>query len=92
MRNIACTFNVDGVPTKISLRKLPRQRRFQAIIDRNITEYIISDVTNEIEYYEGPVLSDYLFTRIASLIKQYFPNVRAIMKIGEDNYEDYDDF
>jgi hypothetical protein len=92
MRNIACTFNVDGVPTKINLRKLPRQRRFQAIIDRNITEYIISDETNEIEYYEGPVLNEYLFSRIATLIKQYFPNVRAIMKIGEDNYEDYDDF
>jgi hypothetical protein len=92
MRNIACTFNVDGVPTKINLRKLPRQRRFQAIIDRNITEYIISDETNEIEYYEGPILSDYLSTKIAGLIRQYFPNVRAIVKIGEDNYEGYDDY
>ena len=92
MRNIACTFNVDGVPTKINLRKLPSQRRFQVIIDHSITEYIISDETNEVEHYEGPVLDDYLFARITSLIRQYFPNVRAIVKIGEDNYEDYEDY
>lgn len=92
MRNVNCTFNVDGVPTKISLRKLPRQRRFQAVIDRNITEYIISDETNEVEHYEGPVLSEYLFNQISALIRQYFPKVRAIEKIGEDNYEDYDDY
>jgi hypothetical protein len=92
MRNIACTFNVDGVPTRLSLRKLPRQRRFQAIIDRNVTEYVISDETNNLEYYEGPVLPPYLFEKISALVKQYFPNVKAIIKIGEDNYEDYDDY
>lgn len=92
MRNVQCTFNLDGVPTKVNLKKLPRQRRFQAIIDRNITEYVISDETNEVEYYDGPVLSEHLFRQITALIKQYFPNVRAIVKIGEDNYEDYDDY
>ncbi|RFS24048.1 hypothetical protein DVR12_09195 [Chitinophaga silvatica] len=92
MRNIACTFNIDGVPTRLNLRKLPRQRRFQAIIDRSITEYIISDETNQLEYYEGPELAPFLFEKISALVKQYFPNVRAIVKIGEDNYEDYDDY
>ncbi|MCW3462187.1 hypothetical protein [Chitinophaga nivalis] len=92
MRNIACTLNVDGIPIKINLRKLPKERRFQANIDRVITEFIISDETNEIEHYEGPVLSDYLFSKVSSLIRQYFPNVKAIVKIGEDNYEDYDDY
>ncbi|HVI48336.1 MAG TPA: hypothetical protein VM802_25935 [Chitinophaga sp.] len=91
MRNIACTLNVDGIPTKINLRKVNKERRFQAVIDRTITEYIISDVTNEVEYYEGPVLNDYLSEKITSLIKQYFPNVKAIVKTGEDNYDDYED-
>lgn len=92
MRNVTCTFNLDGIPTKVKLRKLPRQRRFQAVIDGNITEYVISDETNEVEYYDGPVLNDNLVIRITSLIMQYFPRVRAIVKIGVDNYEDYDDY
>lgn len=92
MRNIACTFNVDGIPTKLILRKLPQQRRFQAIIDKTITEYVISDETNKLEHHEGPDLTPFLFEKVAGLVKQYFPNVKAIIKIGEDNYEDYDDY
>lgn len=53
MRNIACTFNVDGVPTKVCLRKLPRQRRFQAIIDRNTTPGSSADTK--------PVLNEVVF-------------------------------
>ncbi|MBC9933692.1 hypothetical protein HGH92_12755 [Chitinophaga varians] len=92
MRHIACTLNVDGVPTKINIRKVAKERRFLAIVDQTVTEYIISDETNEVEYYEGPKLDDYLFEKIAALIKQYFPKVKAIVKVGEDNYEDYDDY
>ncbi|CAL1520873.1 hypothetical protein [Chitinophaga sp. MM2321] len=92
MRNITFTLNVDGIPIKIKVRKVPKERRFQAIIDRDITEYAISDVTNELEHYEGPVLSDYLFQRISDVIKQYFPNTKAIQKVGEDDYENYDDY
>lgn len=92
MRHIACTLNVDGVPTKINIRKVAKERRFLAIVDQTVTEYIISDETNEVEYYEGPKLNEYLFSKISSLIKQYFPNVKAIVKVGEDNYEDYDDY
>ncbi|RBL93704.1 MULTISPECIES: hypothetical protein [Chitinophaga] len=92
MRHIACTLNVDGVPTKINIRKVAKERRFLAIVDQTVTEYIISDETNEVEYYEGPVLNNYLTEKIAALIKQYFPKVKAIVKVGEDNYEDYDDY
>jgi len=92
MRNIAITTNLDGVPTKINLRKLPRQRRFQAIIQGQVTEYVITDATNTVEHYDGPVLEERLTQFITKLIWQYFPNTRAIQKIGEDNYEDYDDF
>lgn len=92
MRNVIVTFNVDGIPTKLNLRKMPQQRRFQVIIEKNISEYIISDETNELEYHEGPVLSDFLYDRVKHLIGTYFPKVRAIKKIGEDDYADYDDF
>ena len=92
MRNIACTFNVDGIPTKLILRKMPQQRRFQAIVDRTITEYVISDETNKLEHHEGPELVPFLFQKVCDLVQQYFPNVKAIIKIGEDNYEDYDDY
>ncbi|MFB6457775.1 hypothetical protein ACE38W_21070 [Chitinophaga sp. Hz27] len=92
MRNISCTFNVDGVPTKVILRKIPKERRFSVSLDGVSTEYVISDETNEIEYYDGPVLNDYFFSRVVWLIRQYFPNVRAIVKAGEDDYEDYDDY
>ena len=94
MRNISCTFNVDGIPTKVVLRKLPKERRFQASLNGSTTptEYIISDQTNEVEYYDGPVLGELFFSRVVWLIKQYFPNVRAILKAGEDTYDDYDDY
>ncbi|WP_143308229.1 hypothetical protein [Chitinophaga vietnamensis] len=92
MRNISCTFNVDGIPTKLMLRKVAKERRFMAFVDGVATEYIISDHTNEIEYYDGPPLNDFFFERVRWLIKQYFPNVKAIVKIGEDDYEDYDDY
>jgi hypothetical protein len=92
MRHISFTFKIDGIPTKINMRKHPRQRRFQIIVEKEITEYIISDVTNEVEYYEGPELHPMLQEKIPGYILQYFGKVRAIEKIGEDNYEDYDDY
>ncbi|SHM31479.1 hypothetical protein SAMN05444266_107359 [Chitinophaga jiangningensis] len=93
MRNISCTFKVDGVPNKVVLRKVAKERRFQASLNGSTTptEYIISDVTNEVEYYDGPMLSDTYFARVVWIIKQYFPNVRAIMKVGADSYDDYEE-
>lgn len=91
MRGIEVTFNMDGVPTRMRLRKMAQQRRFQVIINKETSEYIISDETNKIEHYEGLKLNDDLFIRICALIGQYFPNTRAIKKIDEDDYADYDD-
>ncbi|MFX1707188.1 hypothetical protein PV783_24685 [Chitinophaga sp. CC14] len=92
MRNISATFNLDGLPTKVSLRKKPRQRRFLVIINKEISEYGISDETNEVEYLEGAVLNPYLYEKVCLLIWQYFPKCRAIVKLGHDDYEDYDDY
>lgn len=92
MRHVAVTTNFDGVPTKINLRKLPRQRRFQAIIQGQTTEYVISDATNAVEYFDGPVLDERVHKFIIQLIGQYFANSRAIQKIGEEDYQDYDDY
>ena len=92
MRSIKVTFNVDGIPTNVVVRKVARQRRFKILVDKIYSEYAISDQTNEIEYFDGVLLNDYLFEKACSLIHQYFPRCRAIEKVGEDNYEDYDDF
>jgi hypothetical protein len=92
MRNIAVTIKMNDVPTKLNLRKLPRQRRFQARINGQTTEFIIADETNQVEYYEGVELSEAVNSIIRGLIHQYFSGCRAIQKIGEDNYEDYDDY
>lgn len=87
------TVSKDGIPTKMVIRKVPREKRFQVLINKNISEYIISDAENtKVEHYDGPELEDYLFVKVRDIILQYFPKIRAIKQIGEDDYSDYDDY
>jgi hypothetical protein len=88
MRKIFFTYNLDGHPTKITVGKLAYQRRFRVAISNRFTEYIISDESNEVEFYKGDPLSAELEDRIIRIIKQYFPNTKAIKKIGKADFTD----
>lgn len=91
MRNIFATFLQQGVSTKITLRKKPRERRFVIIVNGVNSEYGLSDETNELIHLEGPVLDPALFPQVNALIHQYFGKTRAIVKLNHDDFLDYDD-
>lgn len=92
MRVITITVQIGGSPMIIKVKKIYKQRRFEIRIAKDICEYVISDQTNELEFYEGMELSPEVFLHVKSLINQYFSRVRAIEKIGYDDYHDYDDY
>ncbi|MGN7706813.1 hypothetical protein [Chryseobacterium sp. 22543] len=92
MRVITTTVQIDGAPIIIKVKKIDKQRRFEIKIAKNLSEYVISDQTNELEFYEGMKLTPELFSHVKSVINQYFPRVRAIEKIGYDDYHDYNDY
>jgi len=83
---------VDGISKKMSIQKMAQQRRFVVKVGEAKCEYVISDETNELVHYEGDRLDVYMFEQVSKIITQYFPNTKAIKKIGEDDYEDYDDY
>lgn len=93
MRNISITVSKDGIPTKMVIRKVAQEKRFLVLINKSISEYIITDAENtKVAYYDGPELEDHLFEKVRDTILQYFPKVRAIKQVGEDDYSDYDDY
>lgn len=79
MRNLSCTFTIDGCTKKVVLRKIAQERRFQAVIDGEKSEFILCD-NNEVKHFSGPELELQLHGRIQWMITHYFSNAKAIKK------------
>ncbi|MET7000675.1 hypothetical protein [Chitinophaga defluvii] len=92
MRNISATLNLDGVPTKVVVRKKPRERRFEVVVNGQLSQYGISDEDEELIFLEGSALLPTVFLHIQRIIAQYFPKTRAIDKLNHDSYSNYDDY
>ncbi|MBC9909132.1 hypothetical protein [Chitinophaga varians] len=95
MKLLKFTVQCETNLIKVRLTKIQRKRMFKVTWEEydktHITVYAISDETNVLDYYEGAPMSLILHNRTIQMIQQYFTNTKAIMKIEEDDYDDYDD-
>lgn len=77
MRNLSCTFDINGITKKVTLRKVPKERKFLVQYDGNETEYIITE-KNAVEYMHGPIPETTLGVRIQWMIMHYFSNTKPV--------------
>jgi hypothetical protein len=77
MRNLSCTFDINGITKKVTLRKVPKERKFLVQFDGHETEYVITE-TNTVEYTQGPEPEKTLGVRIQWMIMHYFSNTKPV--------------
>jgi hypothetical protein len=78
MRTLACTFLVNGINTKVSLRKRGREKRFQIVIRGEVLEYTCTE-QNDIQQVNGPELAETaLLPHIEWMIRHYFTDTKKV--------------
>jgi translation initiation factor IF-3 len=78
MRTLACTFLINGINTKVALRKRGREKRFQIVVRGQVLEYTY---TNEcdIQQVDGPELTETaLLPHIEWMIRHYFTDAKKV--------------
>ncbi|GAA3947792.1 hypothetical protein GO495_26400 [Chitinophaga oryziterrae] len=76
MRTLACTFLINGVNTKVALRKRGREKRFQIVVRGQVLEYTYTN-ESEIQQVDGPELPESaLLPHIEWMIRHYFTDAK----------------
>ncbi|SFE73657.1 hypothetical protein SAMN05518672_109235 [Chitinophaga sp. CF118] len=76
MRTLACTFLINGVNTKVALRKRGREKRFQVVIKGDVLEYTCTE-QNDIQQVSGPeLIESALLPHIEWMIRHYFTDTK----------------
>jgi hypothetical protein len=82
MRTLACTFLINGVNTKVSLRKRNREPKFQVVVKGEVFEYTLTD--NQLSQTDGPPLTELaLYPHIEWMIRHYFTEPEKEVPKGE---------
>ena len=72
MRTLACSFTVNGVNRKVSLRKKAKEKKYEVIMKGEVLEYTFSP-ENTLLQTGGPEITEAGFiTRIEWMIRNYF--------------------
>jgi len=76
MRTLACTFLINGVNTKVALRKRGREKKFQIVVRGQVLEYTYTN-ESEIKQVNGPELPESaLLPHIEWMIRHYFTDTK----------------
>jgi len=79
MRNLACTFKVNGIPRRICLKKIAKERKFRVTVEGIQAEYSLTD-DDTIRPEDNVQLPDAaLLPHIEWMIKHYFNNTKQLI-------------
>lgn len=78
MRNLACTFKVNGIPKRVSLRKIAKERKFRVKVEGAEMEYSLTE-TDHLQQVTGQLPDHALLPHIEWMIRHYFTNTKQLI-------------
>jgi len=79
MRNLACTFKVNGVPKRICLKKIAKERKFRVTVEGVQMEYSLTEQNKILPVSESQLPDTALLPHIEWMIRHYFNNTKQLI-------------
>ncbi|HEU4551363.1 MAG TPA: hypothetical protein VFS25_00950 [Chitinophaga sp.] len=79
MRNLACTFKVNGIPKRICLKKIAKERKFRVTVEGVQMEYFLTDEDHVKPLSDSELPDDSLLPHIEWMIRHYFQNTKQLI-------------
>jgi len=79
MRNLACTFKVNGIPKRICLKKIAKERKFRVTVEGMQIDYSLNDEDHIEPVSDSPLPDIALLPHIEWMIRHYFQNTKQLI-------------
>jgi hypothetical protein len=79
MRNLACTFNVNGIPRRVCLKKIAKERKFRVTVEGVQMEYSLTEEDTIKPVNGGHLPDNALLPHIEWMIRHYFNNTKQLI-------------
>ncbi len=79
MRNLACTFKVNGIPKRVCLKKIAKERKFRVTVEGVQMEYSLTKEDTITPADDVQLPDNALLPHIEWMIRHYFIKTKQLI-------------